>query len=339
MPKSDDEQWMRLAVQQAAHGFPAPNPRVGCCIVQNGRLVGLGSHLAAGQAHAEVNALEEAGNLARGATAYVTLEPCNHHGRTPPCSEALIAAGIVRVVFGTADPNPKAAGGAERLREAGLEVESGVLESECAAANPTFLFAMQNRRPYIALKIAMSLDGKVAAERGTRTELTGDEARTWTHGERAEMGAVLIGASTAVIDDPLLTARIPEVVNQPTRYVIDPNRRVPDSARIFKGAGRAFRLVDSVAESDRELQAPDLSPAGIAQVLFSNGEIGVLVEGGPLTMTPFVEGRLFESLTVLVAPRILGGGPPAFLAATATTLNLVDAFCLGADVALRYRTT
>ncbi|MBV6458001.1 MAG: Riboflavin biosynthesis protein RibD [Fimbriimonadaceae bacterium] len=339
MPRSEDERWMRLAVEQAAHGFPAPNPRVGCCIVQNGRLVGLGSHLAAGQPHAEVNALSEAGALSHGATAYVTLEPCNHHGRTPPCTEALLKAGVARVVIGAPDPNPRAAGGAERLREAGLVVDSGVLESDCEAANPTFLHAMRHKRPYIILKLAMSLDGKVAAREGTRTDLTGEEARTWTHQLRAEMGAVLIGASTAVIDDPLLTSRIPEVVNQPSRYVIDPNRRVPHDARLFKGPGRAFRLVDSAAAEDFEIHAPELSPKSVAGALFANGEIGVLVEGGPRTTASFLQDATFDELIVLIAPCTLGDGTPAFLGGQETKLNLMETFRLGADVALRYRRT
>lgn len=327
---------MRLALEQASQGFPAPNPRVGCVVVKDDRVIGKGGHVAAGHDHAEVVALKMAGSRAKGSTAYVTLEPCNHHGRTPPCSEALIAAGVARVVIGNSDPNPKATGGIARLREAGIEVMTDVLASECEAMNRIFLHAMRRKRPYVVLKIAMSLDGRIAESEGKRTQLTGSEARAWTHRLRAELGSILIGANTAIVDDPLLTVRDVEATNQPTRYVLDPRRRVPAHCQLWHQPGRAVRL--PVDEANDNLPSTHrMSTADeIARELFQMGEIGVLVEGGPTTWHSFLEQGKFEELHVVIAPKILGSGPRAFRLLSALPLRQSNVSKLGADVALTF---
>src|SRR6476661_2688693 len=204
--------WMRRALQLAASGpWPDPNPRVGCVVVAaDGTVVGEGFHHGAGTPHAEVEALRAAGEAARGATAYVTLEPCSHSGRTGPCTEALVAAGVARVVFAQSDPNPDAAGGAERLHAAGVQVSGGVLADEAADLNERWGRTVLLGRPLVTWKVATTLDGRSAAADGTSQWVTGEEARADVHGLRATRDAVLVGTGTALVDDPRLTVRMPD---------------------------------------------------------------------------------------------------------------------------------
>lgn len=294
---TSDERYMRRAIALSRRGFPAPNPHVGCVLVRDGQIVGEGFHRYAGAPHAEAMALSVAGEAARGATAYVTLEPCNHYGRTPPCSEGLLKADVARVVVACADPNPRAAGGAQRLREAGVPVEIGVLESEAAAANEQFLFAIQRKRPYVVVKAAASLDGRIALPSGESQWITGAAARREGHRVRAELGAVLVGRRTVELDDPHLTARIPGVHNPPLRVVLDPHARLTGKERVFDGAAPTRHVTGTIDLRD------------LLQDLFKNGVTGLLVEGGATTIAGFVRQGLVDAYELFVAPKLLGDGP------------------------------
>lgn len=288
---------MARAVELSARGFPAPNPHVGCVLVRDGVAVGEGWHEHAGGPHAEAMALSNAGEAARGATAYVTLEPCNHYGRTPPCSEALVRAGVERVVIACPDPNPRAAGGAERLREAGIPVEIGVLQKLAAGANRPWLTAMRLKRPYVVIKAAVSLDGRIALPSGESKWITGEKAREAAHRLRAECGAVLVGRRTVELDDPQLTARIPGVFNQPTRIVLDPENKLKGTERIFDDQAPTRHITG-------EIDLPQL----LAD-LFGAGYTGLLVEGGGTTIAGFITARLVDAFELFLAPKVLGDGP------------------------------
>lgn len=298
---------MRRAVQLSRRGFPAPNPHVGCVLVRDGEIVGEGYHHHAGGPHAEVVALRQAGGRAKRATAYVTLEPCNHYGRTPPCSLALREAGVARVVVACPDPNPRAAGGASALREAGIPVETGFLEAEAAAANVQFLTAMRLRRPYVVVKAAASLDGRIALPSGESQWITGPAARRAAHRLRAECGAVLVGRRTVEADDPRLTARIPGVVNQPLRVVLDPDGRLSPEAKAFDGEAPTLRVTRADGLAAWTPEGFDL-PSLLAS-LFERGVLGLLVEGGAATISGFVRAGLVDRLELFLGPKVLGAGP------------------------------
>ncbi len=291
----DDARFMRRAIELSKNGFPAPNPHVGCVLVRDGETVGEGWHEHAGGPHAEVAAL--VGANATGADAYVTLEPCNHRGRTGPCSVALIEAGVKRVVFACPDPNLEAVGGGERLRGAGIEVASGLLSEEAAQANEQFLFALNHRRPLIVLKAACSLDGRIALPNGESKWITGEAARREGHRLRAELGSVLVGRKTVEIDDPQLTARIEGVVNPPTRIVLDPNSRLKGTERVFDDSAPTIHVTGPI--NLQELLAS----------LFEKSITGILVEGGAVTMGHFIRAGLHDRLELFQAPKVLGDGP------------------------------
>jgi diaminohydroxyphosphoribosylaminopyrimidine deaminase/5-amino-6-(5-phosphoribosylamino)uracil reductase len=232
-----DRSMMARALALAARGLysTTPNPRVGCVIAQGERIVAEGWHARAGLAHAEINALERAGAAARGATVYLTLEPCNHHGRTPPCAEALIAAGVARVVCAMRDPNPAAAHGAERLGAAGIEVEHGLLEDEARELNIGFVSRMTRGRPWVRMKIAATLDGRSALADGNSQWITGEAARLDGHRWRARACALLTGIGTVIADDPQLTVRGVDTPRQPLRVIVDSRLETPPQARILEG--------------------------------------------------------------------------------------------------------
>jgi len=241
-PAASDHDFMQRALALAERGLYTtdPNPRVGCVLVRSGAVVGEGFHVRAGEAHAEVLALREAGERARGATAYVTLEPCSHTGRTPPCADALIAAGVARVVAAGMDPNPRVAGaGFERLRGAGIEVFTGLLEREARALNPGFFARFERGRPYLRLKLAMSLDGRSALRAGEPAAISGPASRDDVQHWRARSSAVLTGAGTVCADNPRLDVRLAygDWVRQPLRVLLDPSLRCGVDSRIFDGAG------------------------------------------------------------------------------------------------------
>ncbi|MBC8064660.1 MAG: bifunctional diaminohydroxyphosphoribosylaminopyrimidine deaminase/5-amino-6-(5-phosphoribosylamino)uracil reductase RibD [Chlorobia bacterium] len=303
---------MARAIELSKQGYPAPNPHVGCVIVKDGAVVGEGFHHYVGGAHAEVEALNIAGSAARGGTAYVSQEPCNHMGRTGPCSEALIEAGVARVVFAVRDPNPGATGGAERLREAGIEVIEGVMADEAAEANKKWLHAMRTQKPYVVGKAAISLDGRIALANGESKWITGDEARRQAHILRAECGAVLVGRRTVELDDPELTVRHIDVANQPVRIVIDPERRLDSGRKVFNDAAPTHRVVHhglSPNEVAVETRDGEVSLESLLKNLFDKGITSLLVEGGAVTLSKFLAQGLVDRLELFVAPKLLGNGP------------------------------
>jgi len=303
---------MSVAIDLSTRGYPAPNPHVGCVIVSGGEAVGVGYHDHAGGPHAEVVALTDAGPRAKGATAYVTLEPCNHEGRTGPCSIALIEAGIRRVVFALKDPNSVASGGAARLAEAGIEVISGCMASEAEAANIKWLTAVRRRRPYVVAKAALTLDGRIALPNGQSQWITNVASRRQGHVLRAECGAVLVGRGTVLNDDPELTVRHLEVVNQPTRIVVDPLGRLSRSHRVFDGTAPILQVVQ---EAHGEFQVQVKSENGgldlgdLLTQVYDRGVTSILVEGGAKTIGGFVAAGLVDRFDLFVGPTLFGDGP------------------------------
>jgi diaminohydroxyphosphoribosylaminopyrimidine deaminase / 5-amino-6-(5-phosphoribosylamino)uracil reductase len=256
----DDRRAMARALELAARGLNTthPNPRVGCVISRGGRIIGEGWHERAGEAHAEVVALRAVRDGAAGATAYVTLEPCSHHGRTPPCADALIEAGVSRVVFAMQDPDPRVSGrGAERLRRAGIRVESGLYQREAAELNAGYVLRMTAGRPWVRVKLAASLDGRTALASGASRWITGEEARADVQHWRARSSAVLTGIGTVLADDPRLDVRLPgEGLRQPIRVVLDSGLRTPPGARLFSVSGEVWIFTSSQdAERRRALEA------------------------------------------------------------------------------------
>ncbi|MBX3117799.1 MAG: bifunctional diaminohydroxyphosphoribosylaminopyrimidine deaminase/5-amino-6-(5-phosphoribosylamino)uracil reductase RibD [Fimbriimonadaceae bacterium] len=314
MSEKTPEFWMARAVELSRRGFPAPNPHVGCVIVRQGECVGEGWHDFAGGPHAEAVALQQAGGRAHGAEAYVTLEPCNHVGRTGPCSEALISAGVKRVSFACPDPNPKAQGGSARLREAGIETSVGLLQMEAAEANRVWLTAMRLQRPYVCLKAAMTLDGRIALPSGESQWITSEESRAAAHRLRAEMGAVLVGSGTVLADNPKLTARIEGVVNQPARIVLDPERALNGTESVFSAAdAKVCWVVAGEPANERQIGFEAVSGqfdlTKVLRHLWGLGVTSILVEGGAKTIASFVQAKLFDEIALFIAPKVFGSGP------------------------------
>ncbi len=318
--------FMRRALELAQRGCwtTTPNPRVGCVIVQSGQIVGEGWHERAGEPHAEVHALRAAGARARGGTAFVTLEPCSHTGRTPPCADALIEAGIARVVVAMKDPNPRVAGqGLARLRAAGVEVEEGVEACAAADLNPGFTLRMTEGRPWIRAKLALSLDGKSALGNGVSQWITGVEARTEGHRWRARSCAVATGGGTVRQDDPALTVRAVETARQPQRLVLDPRLETPATARILKAGGQAWFYCADPAPSERQ-RALEAAGGKVVPLPVSNqGRVDlqalvrawgrlelneVLLEAGPRLTGALLEAGLVDEVLVFQAPLLLGEG-------------------------------
>ena len=322
-----DESMMRRALELAALGRYTnhPNPRVGCVIAQGERIVGEGWHRKWGEAHAEVRALQAAGESARGATAYVTLEPHSFHGRTPPCTDALIRAGVGRVVCAALDPNPKVHGaGVAQLREAGIPVAVGVLESEARELNLGFEKRMTHGTPRVILKVAASLDGKVALANGASRWITGEAARADVHRLRAECSAVLTGIDTVLADDPQLTVRDPGLDllgRQPLRVVLDTDLRLPVRARMLREPGETLVFTETAnVKEQRELQRCGATVVGVPadaaghvdlqHVLPALGQRqcnDVLIEAGPRLVSRFLQLGLADEVVLYTAPIVLGG--------------------------------
>jgi len=330
-----------LSLAEQAVGLSDPNPRVGCVILApDGRELGAGHTQAAGQAHAEVMALRDAatrGHDVRGATAVVTLEPCSHHGRTPPCCDALIAAGIARVVSAIEDPNPQVAGqGLARLRAAGLQV--GLAEPAIAAAarelNIGFFSRMQRGRPFVRLKSAISLDGRTALPDGRSQWITGEAARTDGHAWRRRAGAVLTGIGTVLADDPRLDVRLVPTARQPLRIVLDPQGRMPAGARMLQPPGET--RVIGPGRADLPALLAELGHQGINELH---------VEAGPTLSGAFLDAGLVDELLVYQAPMLIGEGRPLAALAPLAELGqarrwrLVEATPVGQDLRLRLRPT
>lgn len=326
----DDACAMQRAVELAERGrfTVSPNPMVGCVIVAGDEVVGEGWHQAAGGPHAEIAALEAAGPAARGATVYVTLEPCAHTGRTPPCVTALLRAGVARVVVACEDPNPVATGGSAALLRAGVAVHSGLLRDRALRQNEVFFHGLRAQRPFVWLKSAVSLDGRVAAADGSSQWLTGVDARRRAHELRAQADAVLAGSGTVLADDPQLTVRLDGWgAPQPLRVVLDGRARTTAAARVYDGSAPTVVYVAPGAPADRLRTAgvevaevatgPDghLDVEAVLAALWATGVRSVLVEGGPTVTTAFVERGCYERLMVHVAPLLLGSrGRPAVFA-------------------------
>lgn len=307
-----------------------PNPRVGAVLLDSsGRQVASGLHRGPGSPHAEIDALAAAGPAAKGCTAVVTLEPCNHTGRTGPCSEALIAAGVTRVLYAMADPNPVAGGGHRTLQAAGVDVEVGLLAKEAGAVNAEWAVAVKRSRPFVTLKLATTLDGRVAAADGTSQWITGPTARADVHRLRHQVDAVAVGTGTALADDPQLTDRRADAGDyQPVRVVIG-QRAVSEDAHLLNVAA------DSLVIGTRDL------PTGLAE-MFGRGIRHVLLEGGPTLATAFLRARLVDRLIWYVAPKLLGAGTPAVgelgieTVSDAFPWSPVDVTVLDADMRLTF---
>ena len=357
-----DAFYMARALELARKGVYSthPNPRVGCVIVRDGEIVGEGWHVRAGEPHAEVHALRQAGDKARGATAYVTLEPCSHHGRTPPCADALVNAGVGRVVAAMQDPNPDVAGrGLLRLMSAGIAVQSGVLESEARAINKGFLKRMEHGLPYVRVKLAMSLDGRTAMASGESQWITGPEARSAVQRLRAQSSVVLTGADTVLADDARLTVRPDElglnaeltalaVTRPPLRVLIDGRLRVPLDAPFFK-AGSAL-VATCAAASARERYTSDghellaLPSSGghvdlrkLLVELAARGVNDVLVEAGPKLAGAFTRLGLVDEFQIFVAGKFMGSSArplldlPLAQMSESLALKIVEMRAVGSD--------
>lgn len=323
---------MARAIQLAERGLytTGTNPRVGCVLARDGQVVGEGWHVRPGEGHAEVNALRQAGESARGATAYVTLEPCSHFGKTPPCADALIKAGVSRVVAAMQDPNPQVAGnGLQRLRDAGIQVDCGVLEAEAQQLNPGFIKRMRQGLPWVRLKLAMSLDGRTAMASGESQWITGPQARADVQRLRARSDAVISGADSVLLDDSALTVRVAELglepelaqaaaAQQPLRVLIDGRLRVPLTQRLFREPGPVLVVCSEHSQRGPEYQARQAEllampgAAGHVDLTQLLGELAgrgcneVLVESGAGLAGAFWRAGLVDELIVYMAPRLLG---------------------------------
>ncbi|WP_240808913.1 bifunctional diaminohydroxyphosphoribosylaminopyrimidine deaminase/5-amino-6-(5-phosphoribosylamino)uracil reductase RibD [Microbispora catharanthi] len=330
---------MRRAIALAARGLggTSPNPVVGCVILDpSGEVAGVGFHAYAGGPHAEVVALREAGGRARGGTAYVTLEPCNHTGRTGPCSAALLEAGVARVVVAVSDPNPKAAGGAAVLRRHGVVVDEGVLAAEAEEVNAAWLTYVRAGRPYVTWKFAATVDGRSAAEDGTSQWITSPEARADVHRLRAESDAVVAGIGTVLADDPRLTVRLTAGVPAPPRaapvlrVVVDSGARTPAAARVLDGEAPTLVAVAEDAAvpahlSPHAVRLPRV-PGGIdlhalLAELHDRQVVSVLIEGGPALAGAFLREGLVDRVVGYLAPALLGAGAAALGPAGVSTIT------------------
>jgi diaminohydroxyphosphoribosylaminopyrimidine deaminase / 5-amino-6-(5-phosphoribosylamino)uracil reductase len=343
-PANETEYWaMGQAIRLAARGLgtTSPNPVVGCVLLDaEGTVVGEGFHAYAGGPHAEIVALCQAGDRARGGTAVITLEPCDHTGRTGPCTDALIAAGIARVVAAVPDPNPVASGGAQTLRSAGIDVQTGVRRAEAEAGNLAWLTAVRRERPYLTWKFAATLDGRSAAADGSSMWITSESARTDVHALRGTVDAIVVGVGTVLADDPRLTVRKPDgslAIRQPMRVVVDTNGRTPADARMRDGAAPSW--VATAAEAGAG-QDGRVSLPGLLAELYRRGVRSALLEGGPRLAGAFLAAGLVDKVVGYVAPKLLGAGPAALLdagvgtIADAIDLDIVDVARVGSDLRL-----
>ena len=317
-----DAAYMRCALTLAKRGRTSPNPKVGAVIVKDDRVLGEGYHRRAGEPHAEVNALADAGESAKGADMYVTLEPCCHHGRTPPCTDAVIAAGIARVFVAMVDPDPRVAHkGVDKLTDAGIDVEVGLCENDARELNAPYIKHRTTGMPYVILKSALSLDGRIATHTGDSKWITNERSRAFVHRIRRDVDAVVVGAGTARADDPLLTARLGKRTYYPARVVVTASGDVPDTMRMLREPGqtiiaagksadagslkkleKAGARILTVTGSDRRLSMSD-----VMKQLAGLGYLSVLIEGGSEIAASALEDRVVDKVVYFYAPRIIGG--------------------------------
>jgi diaminohydroxyphosphoribosylaminopyrimidine deaminase/5-amino-6-(5-phosphoribosylamino)uracil reductase len=320
-----DKKYMEFALELAARarGRTSPNPMVGAVVVKEGKIVGSGYHLKAGTPHAEIHALNEAGEDARGADLYVTLEPCCHHGRTGPCATAVINAGVARVVTAMADPNPLVAGeGIRQLKASGIEVTSGLMEREAFELNEVFIKYITTRRPFVIAKAALSIDGKIATHSGKSQWITGEKARAYGHQLRDWYDAIIAGIGTVLADDPSLTARPPGGGRDPVRIILDSRARIPLNARVLTQQSEAPTLIASTCGAPPEKVAalrqagaevlivndgPKVDLGELMKILGGRGIASVLIEGGAGVHGSAFSAQIVDKVAWFIAPKIIGG--------------------------------
>ncbi len=359
MFSANDHHYMSLALRLAERGLYTtdPNPRVGCVIVRDDVVVGQGWHRAAGEPHAEIHALQQAGDKARGASVYVTLEPCSHHGRTPPCAEALINAGVARVVVAMQDPSPKVAGqGIDLLKSGSIGVGVGLLQPQAEALNPGFVSRFNRGRPYVRCKLAMSLDGRTAMASGESKWITSESARADVQKLRASSSVILTGIGTVLADDPRMNARLDCEVKQPDRVVLDTNLRMSAKARMIAQPGITW-LAHHCQDQDKQAV---LEQSGARMLTLASKEDRidlhallsalhdleyneVLVEAGPTLSGAFLQAGLIDELIVYLAPHLMGHGGRALLHLPGIesmqqriALRMTDVRHVGDDLRLTY---
>lgn len=320
-----DKRNMRLALRLAVRGAgrTSPNPMVGAVLARNGRIIATGYHQRAGDDHGEIVALKRAGRKARGATLYLNLEPCSHYGKTPPCAPAVIAAGIQRVVVGMVDPNPFVSGrGIRRLRRAGVQVRVGVLEAECQKLNEAFRKYITRRLPFVILKLAATLDGKIATSTGDSRWITEESSRRYVHHLRNQVDAVIVGIGTVLADNPKLTSRIPGG-RDPWRIVLDPNLRIPLTAHLLHqrepektivvtGSRASMKKIEALRHCGAQVWSFPLRRgiipfAAILKRLGKLGLLSVMIEGGATTAARALKEGVVDKLLFFYAPKIIGG--------------------------------
>ncbi|MFB9973113.1 bifunctional diaminohydroxyphosphoribosylaminopyrimidine deaminase/5-amino-6-(5-phosphoribosylamino)uracil reductase RibD [Allobacillus sp. GCM10007489] len=322
MKESKDYMKHALEMARLTIGQTHPNPSVGAIVVKNGRVVGVGTHMKPGEPHAEVFALQQAGDEAKDADIYVTLEPCAHYGKTPPCAKAIIDAGIKKVFVATLDPNPKVAGkGVQWLRDEGIDVEVGLHEEDAIEINKDFMHFMRNKRPYVTIKTAVSLDGKMTANSGDSKWITGEAARRDVHENRHRHDAILVGIETVKHDDPQLTTRLPHGGINPIRIILDTHLSIPFHAKILTDqAVRTIIICGNHASESTEKQLNEIEHIDVLRMptdeidlndllaqLAEDKIMSVYVEGGSKVHSSFIHKQLFDELHVYMAPKLIGG--------------------------------
>jgi diaminohydroxyphosphoribosylaminopyrimidine deaminase/5-amino-6-(5-phosphoribosylamino)uracil reductase len=325
--KKEDTHYMKIALELAKRrkGLTHPNPTVGAILVKNGKIIGEGVHLKAGHPHAERKAIKDAiskGYDITNSTMYVTLEPCCHYGKTPPCTEAIIDNRIKRVVIATLDPNPLVAGkGVEILKKAGIQTEVGILEEEAKKLNEDFFIYIREKRPFINIKLAQTLDGKIATNSGSSKWITSEKSRVYAHQLRKEATAVLIGVNTALKDNPELTVRYVETERQPIRILIDRELKTPLNYKIFNDKAKTIVIVSDFADESKLKQLEKLENIEVIKLpvynckfdikeilneLYKREIMHILVEGGKNTVTRFIKDNLFDKISMFIAPKLIG---------------------------------
>ncbi|WP_417899952.1 bifunctional diaminohydroxyphosphoribosylaminopyrimidine deaminase/5-amino-6-(5-phosphoribosylamino)uracil reductase RibD [Bacillus haimaensis] len=319
----DDRYYMNVAIDLAkkATGQTSPNPVVGSVVVKDGEIVGFGAHLKAGEAHAEVHAIRMAGDKANGSTVYVTLEPCSHHGKTPPCSDLLIQSQVKRVVIASVDPNPLVAGaGIKKLKSAGIIVDVGICESKALALNDVFFHYIKTKKPYVTLKTASSLDGKTATFTKDSKWITGNEARQDVHRYRHQHDAILVGVGTVIADNPSLTTRLPNGGKNPVRIILDTHLRTPIDAHVINDKLASTWIITGAEADEKKIEAltnqqvtvmklptKEMEIHNLLTLLGDRGITSLFVEGGATVNGSFLQSGAINQVITYIAPKLIGG--------------------------------
>ncbi|MDL4841083.1 bifunctional diaminohydroxyphosphoribosylaminopyrimidine deaminase/5-amino-6-(5-phosphoribosylamino)uracil reductase RibD [Aquibacillus rhizosphaerae] len=353
----DDYMKVALSVAEATVGQTSPNPSVGAVVVKNRKILGIGSHLEPGKEHAEVHALKQAGSSAEGADIYVTLEPCSHYGKTPPCADLIIEHKLRKVYVACLDPNPAVAGkGVEKLRQAGIEVEVGLQETRATELNSKFFHFIQSKRPYVTLKVAMTLDGKTATSTGDSRWITSEKARIDVHKQRHIHDAILVGVNTVLKDNPHLTTRLPQGGKNPIRVILDTHLKIQEHAFVLNDDAPTKIICGSNPDIESfklkhpnvqviQLTTDDITTEDVLDILGEQGIQSLYVEGGSTVHATFIERRLFNECHWYIAPKLLGGADaisavggksPTFMK-EAALLEFTSVEQLGQDIKLIVR--